>query len=90
MGRKQSAARPFSVVVWGPAGSGKTRHAAQLQAHFGLARTVDNADQMLRNAYALNPYDTLHLTQERPHWAPQASTLVVHIDDALRACGATP
>ncbi len=46
----------MSIIVYGPQGCGKTRHAEELRAHFGLTRVVDD--------YVLGPLpdDALVLT----------------------------
>lgn len=37
-----------SVVVYGPQGCGKTRHAKRIAAHFGLKKVVEADDAILR------------------------------------------
>lgn len=41
MDQVEMAAAAKSVIVYGPQGCGKTRHAEALAAHFGVGRVVD-------------------------------------------------
>jgi len=56
----QSLARQ-GVVITGPQGSGKTRHAEALRAHFGLAHILDDESWHAGDPV---PDDTLVLTNE--------------------------
>lgn len=67
-----------SVIVYGPQGSGKTRHAEALRNHFDLDTVLDA--------------DELHGVQELPATgalilmihAPEETRRAMHIDEALR------
>lgn len=49
-----------SMIIYGPAGCGKTRNAERLMEHFGLTRIVD------REATSIDAYGTLYLMQTPP------------------------
>lgn len=68
------------VVITGPQGSGKTRHAEALRAHFGLAHILD--DESWRPGDAV-PADTLVLTHED---APEGIAIAAALA-ALRSPG---
>lgn len=42
MNQREMAASAEPVIVYGPQGCGKTRHAAELAAHFGVCRIIDD------------------------------------------------
>ena len=67
----------MSLIVYGPAGCGKTRNARRLAKHFGLKRVVDEWDRR-RDGVVKN---ALMLTIE----APPASVVcrVLSFDEAM-------
>lgn len=74
--------KPITVVIHGPAGSGKTRHAEKLREHFRCTRIVDEG--LTGSITEIRPGD-LVLTQTSPdsfekgrlscHFVPIASGL---------------
>ena len=58
-----------SIIVYGPQGCGKTRHAAELQQHFWLRKLYDTDCPPLYAARGLPRHDTLILTHEKPRHA---------------------
>lgn len=69
-----------SVIVFGPAGCGKTTHASRLSKCFGLDTIVDDADLSMPPAYSEN---TLYLVRERPAWAPEDDGRIIEFRDAM-------
>lgn len=95
--REPPAATAASVIVYGPQGSGKSKHAAELARFFGL-RTVEDDEgadlyrRLLADQFALGRFKArgvLALT----HVAPPAELVddrrILHIRDALRLAGIT-
>lgn len=74
-----------SVVVHGPQGTGKTRHADALRQHFGLTAIHDEWSQHDR----LPLRDTLVLTHENPAalGLDEIGVQCIAIDEALRMAG---
>ena len=76
-----------SVVVYGPQGTGKTRHAQALAKHFGVSKIVDEYSGGPLKPRELT--DTLFLALDRPSWADDLSRQVIPIADALQQAGIT-
>lgn len=74
-----------SYFVFGPQGSGKTRHAKALAKHFGLSKIVDEYDGRPLNRREC--MDTLYLSQQRPEWADDDARRVISISNALKQAG---
>lgn len=73
-----------SIVIYGPAASGKTRYASEFAKHYGLNTIVDDASfDPKRNTYQTR--GVLYLAE-----TPGASLTSIHIDDALAAIGKEP
>jgi hypothetical protein len=68
--------RPHAIVIYGEQGSGKSRHADKLLAHFGKSVLVDDWD----GVSALPP-DALALTSEHPNRA------YLRLEEALHDAG---
>lgn len=91
-----------SVIVYGPHGCGKTRHAKQLQAFFKCTRVVeDDTDREFRSgvwhALRSNPADVkamnvLVITSSSPpaDLNPEHSRRVLQFHDAMRIAGIKP
>lgn len=52
-----------SMIIYGPAGCGKTRNADRLMEHFGLTRIHDEGVRPIRD---IDAYGTLYLMQTPP------------------------
>lgn len=50
-----------SVIVYGPQGCGKTRHAKGIAAHFGLTKVVE-ADELVARSEKFDKAGTLYFT----------------------------
>jgi adenylate kinase family enzyme len=72
-----------SVIVFGPAGCGKTTNAVRLAQHFGLNKIADEADLSSQPTHRGWELDTLYLVQERPTWAPEEARRVIEFYDAM-------
>ncbi len=72
-----------SVIVFGPAGCGKTTNAVRLAQHFGLNKIADGADLTRPPRHRGWEVDTLYLVQERPTWAPEEARRVLEFCDAM-------
>jgi adenylate kinase family enzyme len=68
-----------TVVVYGPANSGKTTHAMAMASTFGCKHIVDD----FKPEDGLTP-EALHLTQVAPFSVPDG-VYVVSIEDAIKA-----
>lgn len=72
-----------SVIVYGPPGSGKTRHAEALRKHFEL-NTVLDADELygIKELPATGALILMH--------SPEGNRRALHIDEALRRLNHEP
>lgn len=64
---------PAVVVIYGPQGCGKTRHADALQARYGCANVIDEWD-----GRAALPADALALTNAEPPYPIVADVVEFH------------
>lgn len=70
-----------SVIIYGPQGSGKSRHAAALAKHFGLQFVEEEWTQ----GQPLNPTNVLYLTNDRMAAHTMSfGVRVMPLDDALK------
>ena len=67
-----------SIIVYGPQGSGKTRHAENLRKHFALGTVFDGEE--VHGVQELPATGALILMTH----APERSRRALHIDEALR------
>lgn len=91
----------MSIVIYGPQGSGKTRHAEQLRKFFSMTKVIDLGcgcedhealriyERLMRPAYAhaFEKGSLLILTNEGPPDRLVNTRHVLHIDQALRQAG---
>lgn len=80
----------MSIIIYGPQGCGKSRHAEALARHFGCRHIVDGIiDPYPRtrvDAERLKLGDTLILTQTPPPYPIDASDRrILHFDRAMAA-----
>lgn len=86
---------PTSIIVHGPAGCGKTRHASALARHFDLPKVLDTGrdgvqlDRLPHTAFS----NTLVLTNDPPELLPpqhRSLFTVIPYDQAAQAAGCAP
>jgi hypothetical protein len=85
----------MSVILWGPQGSGKTRHASRIAARYGCVRWVECDDaspyaRLRRDPVGFKAGDTLYITNEPPPARIGSTRRVVHITTALQAAAEPP
>ena len=73
-----------SIIVYGPQGSGKSRHAEALRKHFALATVFDGEE--VHGVQELPATGALILMTH----APERTRRALHIDEALRRLNHEP
>ena len=73
-----------SVIVYGPQGSGKTRHAEALRKHFALTTVFDGEE--VHGVQELPATGALILMTH----APERTRRALHIDEAVRRLNHEP
>ena len=79
----------MSVIVYGPQGSGKNRHAEALRAFYRCSRVIESDEHIALNAYRdwgpqFKALNVLVLTDEDPPAHLKDNRRVIAISDALR------
>lgn len=69
-----------SIIIYGPAGCGKTHHGKALAKRFGLDKVVEHDEQR----GPIEPRGVLYLTNQKP---PNQSTMVMAFSDAMSVAG---
>lgn len=72
---------PATVILFGPQGTGKTRHAEALRLRLGCVRIVDEwfGEPLLPGDLALTNMSLLDLQRVNPQHLPAGTQLVSHI-----------
>jgi cytidylate kinase len=81
-----------AVIIYGPQGTGKTKHAPALAKHYGKRAVIDGMDLHagMRDAKAPFPDYALVVTNDddlAKYHAEKHGAQVVQISDALKAAG---
>ncbi|MDO7843466.1 hypothetical protein [Sphingomonas immobilis] len=77
--------KPFSIILTGPANSGKTENAEAIKKHYGMSRIVDDWD-----GETTLKHGTLAITRDaREDWVRDPDYHPVHINRALEDLAST-